>query len=139
MTNLSNFYSIELFQEIQEAPETLINFEEALDNHSAKSIKSISYMSGTKGEKQIFYTEAIIEIAEGLLILGTTYGRKDKVDKLHPVASHYKLNDKVTDELKPVQRKGIAPASKMISVLYNLDEKELSEIITKSRDLSQYN
>ena len=138
MSNVSNqfsFFNAEdgLMPEFQ-----LDAFEASLQERSSKSIKSITFSKGVTAKDKVL-TEAQLVLSNGhVLTLGTIYGRPDKVGNLHPVSSYYKENDKITDALKPVQRKGVQSAADMLAELYGLDKAELCTIINESRNFKNY-
>lgn len=135
----TNYQAFALDQEIQEVF-TLDQFEQALEATKLTTLKVVTYRHGyTLSAKPVLYTEAVVKLHNGTeLILGTTYGKRDTKGKLHPVSSYYKQNGSVTEELKPVQRKGIVPASVFLSKLYNVTAEAFIEIISTSRNLDSY-
>lgn len=102
---------------------------------------NVEFVMYNRGDKETLVTEARVEVNGHIWQLGTVYGRESKTG-LHPVASFYYADGKITEELKPIQRKGIAPASQMLSPYMGLESTLITDILVKSRDISnttQYN
>ena len=99
------------------------------------SRNQVQFVRYIRGDKNVLVTEARFEANGHIWQLGTVYGRESK-SGLHPVSSFYYADGKVTEELKPIQRKGIAPASQMLSPLTGLSAQELAEILVTSRQIT---
>lgn len=100
----------------------------------SKKTNTVEFVAYNRGDKNTLVTEAVIEVNGHQWRLGTVYGRESK-SGLHPVASFYYVDGKITEELKAVQRKGIAPASVHLAQLMNLPQEEIAKILVMSRDI----
>lgn len=89
-------------------------------------------------KKDYLYTEAKVTTNGHDFSLGTVYAQNPKTGKYHPSSSYYHIDNKITDPLRPIQRKGVKTASEMLQSLMAMDVFKIASIIEASRTLSIY-